>query len=70
MLYEENEKVLLSNLKATSIKFSKENTIKLFLEHTLLTVWVVTRTIYQSLKLKFKGLKWNKPIKQDQIRRV
>lgn len=69
-LFEDNKKVLISNLIATSKEFSKKNSLSLFFKHTFLTLWVVTRTLYQSLKLKLKGLKWNNPIPQDQTRRI
>lgn len=69
-LYEDEKKVLVSNLLTKKVEFSDKSTLKLFLKHTLLTFWVVTRTIYQSIKLKLKGLKWTQPIPQDQTRRI
>jgi len=69
ILFENSEKKLVSNFTAKSKVFSNKTIFSLFLKHTFLTFWVVTRTIYQSLKLKKLGLKWNKPIKKDTIRR-
>lgn len=69
-LFENDEKMLTSTFIGDALVFNKNNIISLFFRHTLLTVWVVTRTVWQSLKLKLKGLKWNKPITQDQIRRA
>ena len=69
-LYEDEKKVLTSTFVGKSLVFSETNILSLFLRHTLLTFWVVTRTIWQSLKLKLKGLKWNGPEAIDQIRRA
>lgn len=69
-LLEEGEKKLVSVLKLGSVAYANSSILNMFFKHTLLTVWVVTRTLYQSLKLKLKGLKWHSPIKEDQIRRV
>ena len=69
-LFENDEKVLTSTFVGKSLVFNEVNIISLFTRHTLLTFWVVTRTIWQSLKLKLKGLKWNGPEAIDQIRRA
>jgi len=69
-LFENDTKMLTSTFVGKSLVFNEHNLLSLFFRHTLLTFWVVTRTIWQSLKLKSKGLKWNKPIAQDQIRRA
>jgi len=69
LLYENGKKMLTSTFSGKALIFNEKNLFKLFFKHTFLTFWVVTRTIYQSLKLKLKGLKWTNPIKQDQIRR-
>ena len=68
-LYEDDKRVLNSTFKAESISFSELNIIKLFFKHTLLTFWVVFRTLYQSVKLKLKGISWNSPTSKDKIRR-
>lgn len=69
-LFEDDKKVLTSTFTGQSLVFNEVNIVSLFLRHTLLTFWVVTRTIWQSLKLKIKGLKWNRPQAIDQIRRA
>jgi uncharacterized protein len=68
-LFENDIKMLTSTFVGKSIVFNEHTIISLFFRHTFLTVWVVTRTIWQSLKLKIKGLKWNKPEAYDKIRR-
>jgi len=69
-LFEDDKKMLSSTFVGKSLAFRKQTIIALFFRHTLLTAWVVTRTIWQSLKLKLKGLKWNKPRAYDEIRRA
>lgn len=69
-LFEDDKKMLSSTFVGKRVEFNQKNIVQLFLRHTLLTVWVVTRTIWQSLKLKLKGLKWNKPTAEDLIRRA
>lgn len=69
LLFEDNKKMLTSTFEGKALIFNERNIFKLFFKHTFLTFWVVTRTLYQSIKLKLKGLSWNSPIKQDQIRR-
>lgn len=58
-LFEENKKMLTASFSGTPLPFSDKNIIKLFLKHTFLTFFVVTRTLWQSLKLYKKGLKFN-----------
>ena len=69
-LFEEDKKMLNSTFVGDSLVFNERTIVSLFLRHSLLTFWVVTRTIWQSLKLKIKGLKWNKPTTYDQIKRA
>lgn len=69
ILYEDKEKKLISTFSGEKVKFCKKNIKRLFFKHTLLTIFVVTRTIWQSFKLKRKGLLWNSPTPNDQIRR-
>ena len=69
-LFENDKKMLNSTFVGKSRVFNEVNVLSLFFSHTLLTVWVVTRTLWQSLKLKLKGLKFNKPTAQDQVRRA
>lgn len=70
MLYEDDKKMLSTVLKTNSVVYRNSSIVKLFLKHTFLTFWVVTRTLYQTLRLKLKGLKWSNPIAQDQVRRI
>ena len=70
LLFENGKKMLSSTFSGNALIFNQKNIFKLFFKHTLLTVWVITRTIWQSSKLKLKGLRWNKPMTQDQIRRA
>lgn len=69
-LYENGQKMLTSTFSAKEMEYSKNSIKKLFFKHSFLTIWVVTRTLVQSFKLKLKGLSWNSPIKQDQMRRL
>lgn len=70
VLFEKDIKMLTTTLVGKSLEFNESNVQRLFFRHFLLTILVVTRTIWQSLKLKLKGLKWNKPTEQDQVRRA
>jgi DUF1365 family protein len=69
-LFENDKKMLTTTLVGKSLEFNESNVVKLFFRHFLLTILVVTRTIWQSLKLKSKGLKFNKPTAKDQVRRA
>jgi len=69
-LFENDIKMLNSTFVGKSLAFNSKTIRTLFFTHTLLTFWVVTRTLWQSIKLKLKGLKWNSPLEQDQIRRA
>lgn len=68
-LFEQKRKMLSASFFGKSMHFTQENTIKLFLKHTFLTMFVVTRTLWQSLKLYLKGLKFNKVTNIDTKRR-
>lgn len=68
-LFEDNKKKLTAYFKGKGREFSSKNILKLFLKHQFLTLFVVTRTLYQSLKLYLKGLKFTSPIKEDTKRR-
>jgi len=70
VLFENDKKMLTSTFVGKSLVFNERTITSLFFRHTLLTFWVVTRTVWQSLKLKIKGLKWNRPEAYDQIRRA
>lgn len=68
-LYEENRKKLTASFSGKPLEFSAENIMKLFLRHTFLTFFVVTRTVWQSIKLYTKGIKFNKVEDIDTKRR-
>ncbi len=68
-LYEDKKKVLTASFSGTPIEFSTKNIFKLFLKHTFLTFFVVTRTLYQAFKLYKKGLKFNEVEHKDTLRR-
>lgn len=69
-LFENEKKMLTTTFVGKPLSFSVQNIKSLFFRHTFLTLWVVTRTLWQSLKLKLKGLRWNSPTPEDQIRRA
>ncbi len=68
-LYEEGVKMLVASLKAKVLPFEAKSSLRIFCSHTLLTFFVVTRTLWQSLKLYTKGLHFSAPQPLDQIRR-
>lgn len=68
-LEEEGRKMLTSTFTGKALAFRTSTTAGLFARHTLLSVWVVTRTLWQSLRLKMKGMSWHSPRPIDQIRR-
>lgn len=69
VVYQEDKKILVASFDARMRVFSEKSIAKLFLKHTFLTFWVVTRTLWQSTRLYFKGLKFIKVTPIDQIRR-
>ncbi len=68
-LHEDNEKKLIAFFQGSSKEFSAKSVMGLFCRHTFLSFWVVTRTLWQSLKLHMKGLKFYSVTPQDQTRR-
>lgn len=68
-LYEAGEKKLTASFNGTERPFKSMTVAKLFVRHSFLTFWVVTRTLWQSFRLWRKGLTWYSPTKLDQIRR-
>ncbi|MBD3797150.1 MAG: DUF1365 domain-containing protein [Campylobacterales bacterium] len=68
-LIEDGDKKLIASFRGEQKEFSAKNVLKLFCKHTFLTLWVVTRTLWQSAKLRFKGIKFNSVTAQDQVRR-
>jgi DUF1365 family protein len=69
-LYEEGKKKLIASFDGEARPFHSRSLLKLFARHTFLTLWVVTRTLWQSLRLMRKGIKSHPVTHQDQIRRV
>ena len=69
ILDEDDEKKLIASFKGSQKEFSAKSVMSLFCKHTFLTFWVVTRTMWQSLKLWIKGIKFMSVTAQDQIRR-
>lgn len=68
-LYEDNEKTLIAALKTVAKEYTQQNIREIFLRHIFLTFRVVTRTLWQTLKLYTKGITFNSVTAQDQIRR-
>lgn len=68
-LYQEGAKKLTAAFSGVAKPFKSMTVAKLFVRHSFLTLWVVTRTLWQSFKLWRKGLAWYSPTTSDQIRR-
>lgn len=68
-LYEAEVKKLTASFNGTERPFKSTTIAKLFVRHSFLTFWVVTRTVWQSFRLWRKGLTWYSPTILDQIRR-
>lgn len=68
-LFEHEKKMLSASFSGTPMSYNEKNILKLFLKHTFLTMFVVTRTLWQSMKLFFKGIKFNKVQDIDTKRR-
>jgi DUF1365 family protein len=68
-LYEENQKTLIASLKTSAQDYTTQNARAIFFRHIFLTFRVVTRTLWQTLRLRLKGLAFTNPTPQDQLRR-
>jgi len=68
-LYEEDRKKLTASFSGTPKPFNNATIAKLFLRHSFLTLWVVTRTLWQSFRLWRKGLRFYSPTPADTLRR-
>ena len=67
-LIHENSPLLLAHFSGSSKEFSTATIRSLLCAHTFLTFFVVTRTLWQTLRLKLKGgLTWYSPRPTDQI---
>ncbi len=68
-LEDESGTTLHSHFSGRPLPFRTSTVLALFARHTFLTLWVVTRTLWQTFKLWRKGLKWHDPRPNDQLRR-
>ncbi|MBE0492702.1 MAG: DUF1365 domain-containing protein [Sulfurospirillum sp.] len=68
-LHEEGVKTLLASLHTKAVAFTPHNERALFFKHLFITFRVVTRTLWQSLKLYLKGIKFYSVTPQDQVKR-
>jgi DUF1365 family protein len=68
-LFEEGEKKLTAAFTGSAKPFGSKSVLTLFVRHSFLTMWVVTRTLWQTFKLWRKGLTWYSPTPLDQVRR-
>lgn len=66
LLSEGNLEMLVAHFSGSSLPFSTRTIRTLLCNHTFLSLFVVTRTLWQSLRLKLKGLAWYPPRPQDQ----
>lgn len=69
-LFKADEKMLIAVFNGQKIAFNADQTLALFKRYTFMTLWVVTRTLWQTLRLKLKGLAWHSPRPIDQMRRI
>lgn len=68
-LWDKGEKKLTASFQGKAKPFKSKTIAKLFVRHSFITIWVVTRTLWQSLKLWRKGLTFYEPQASDKIRR-
>ncbi len=68
-LFEGGKNMLISNFKGTARDYSVSTIRSLLYKHKFLSMFVVTRTLWQSFILKLKGLRFNSPRPQDQIKK-
>lgn len=68
-LYEDGVKKLTTIMHLQPSQFDKAGTLGVLRRHGLLTLMVVIRTMWQSLKLYKKGLQWHSPAAVDKLRR-
>jgi len=61
--------MLLTSFTGESLPFSQQNIKHLLCQHTFLTLFVVTHTLWQSLRLWLKGIAWMGPRNIDQTRK-
>lgn len=68
-LISDTDRMLLAHFKGNVREYSTATIRSLLCAHTFLSLFVVTRTLYQTLKLKLKGLTWYPPRPQDQLKK-
>lgn len=69
VLLKAEQKMLMASFQAKAVHYSTRALLKVLGQHTFLTFGVVTRTLWQSLKLYLRGLAWHSPREIDQTRR-
>lgn len=67
-LHEGERAMLVADFKGSVLPFTTKSVHTLLCNHTFLSLFVVTRTLYQSLRLKLKGLTFYSPRPQDQLK--
>ena len=68
-LHDNDTYLLIADFKGSAKPFSTATIRSLLCAHTFLSFFVVIRTLWQTLRLKLKGLQWNSPRAQDQIKK-
>lgn len=68
-LCEENQEMLIAHFSGSALPFSSRSIRTLLYRHTFLTLFVVTRTLWQSFRLKLKNIPWHSPRSEDQIKK-
>ncbi len=65
-LFHDQQKMLDAVFNGQSLPFGCKNTLKLFSQYTFTTFLIVIRTVWQTVLLKMKGLRWYSPLESDQ----
>lgn len=68
-LSNDTQKMLLADFQGEARPFSTATIRTLLCNHTFLSLFVVTRTLWQTFRLKLKGLTWTSPRPQDQLKK-
>lgn len=68
-LISEEKRMLVAHFSGAAREYSAATIRSLLCGHTFLSLFVVTRTLYQSLRLKLKGLSFYPPRPQDQLKK-
>lgn len=68
-LFEGEKKTLLASFESKSKEYTEINARSIFFRHMFLTFRVVTRTVWQSLRLYIKGLQFYSVTQKDTVRR-